>query len=280
MQVAELDLRKKADLDAYLAKSSSLDSGFWKEYVSDNKDMPLTRISSEGIIRYRLELRPESFFQFGSGFSDDEADMTPVKAKKVEWKNADGGVLGSLREDLVLIPATSLKGALSHRVAFHWNRLSFRFADDMNGDELEKFTGSRNVAVRLLFGAEGDGNVMTKGNVIFSDIIQGKGKDKIFNHLKIDRFTGGGIEGALFSEKATYGEGESYTTEIILDKKSLFNACGKEADKEAELAIKAFEKALDDLCKGLLPLGGGVNRGHGVFKGKYVTINDDENGKN
>jgi hypothetical protein len=32
-------------------------------------------------------------------------------------------------------------------------------------------------------------------------------------------------------------------------------------------ALKSFELALQDLCNGRLPLGGGVNRGHGLFTG-------------
>lgn len=280
MRTVELDLMNKEALNAYLAKSASLDSVFWKEHGHRTEGLSTAPEASESIIHYRLELRPESFFQFGSGYSDDEADMTPVKAKKVEWTETDSEVTGTLTDNLVLIPATSLKGALAHRVAFHWNRLSSRYADDMKADAFEKITGSQNEAVRLLFGSEGDGHDMTRGNVIFSDIIQKKAKDKIFNHLKIDRFTGGGIEGALFSEKAVYGEGECYTTEILVDKKSLLNICAKSADIEATSIIQTFEKAIDDLCQGMLPLGGGVNRGHGVFNGTLVIVNDNEHEEN
>ena len=31
--------------------------------------------------------------------------------------------------------------------------------------------------------------------------------------------------------------------------------------------MKAFEDTLKDLCSGMLPLGGGVNRGNGCFEG-------------
>ncbi len=280
MKTADLDLLKKESLDAYLAKSSSLDSLFWKEHGHETENMSMAPAASKSMIHYRLELRPESFFQFGSGYNDDEVDMTPVKAKKVEWTETDSGVTGTLIDNLVLIPATSLKGALAHRVAFHWNRLSSKYADDMKGTDFDKITGSNNEAVRLLFGSDGDEHDMTRGNVIFSDIIQGKAKDKIFNHLKIDRFTGGGIEGALFSEKAIYGEGDCYTTEILLDKKNLFNSCGKNGSSEAKRVINTFEKALDDLCNGMLSLGGGVNRGHGVFNGTLVIVNDNEHKEN
>ena len=53
-------------------------------------------------------------FSFGSGFGDDEADMTPMKAQKVVWEKG----IGTLKDNLVLIPATSVKGALAHRVAY------------------------------------------------------------------------------------------------------------------------------------------------------------------
>ena len=46
---------------------------------------------------------------FGSGFGDDEADMTPVVEKIINYEKQD------LIEEKVLIPASSVKGAISHR---------------------------------------------------------------------------------------------------------------------------------------------------------------------
>lgn len=288
MAVVQLDLRNPDDLNAYLGKSSSLNSDFWKSIGAKAKTISSSQTDSNDYIRYQLRLMPESFFQFGSGFSDDSADMTPVKARKVEWHEKDGKVVGNLHDNLVLIPATSLKGALAHRVAFHWNRLMGQFADDMLDTDFKKITGSRNNAVRLLFGSEGDekeGIAISRGNLIFADIIQAPIPDKMFNHLKIDRFTGGGIEGALFSEKASYGAGQCYVTDILFDVKSVRKACGEAAslDNPDEMVAQlknAFEAALKDVCTGMLPLGGGVNRGHGVFTGDFLIIEEDEHGKN
>lgn len=39
---------------------------------------------------------------------------------------------------------------------------------------------------------------------------------------------------------------------------------------------KSFEMALQDICEGLLPLGGSVNRGYGCFTG-FVTLNNETN---
>ena len=62
----------------------------------------------------------------------------------------------------------------------------------------------------------------------------------------------------LFSEKATYGKGHIYTMTILAKNEVL----------ESETTIKAaLENALLDICKGMLPLGGGVNRGNGIFTG-------------
>ena len=52
--------------------------------------------------------------------------------------------------------------------------------------------------------------------------------DKILNHVSIDRFTGGAIDGALFSEKATYGKDTEFTTEILLHEKAVKRLIEKE----------------------------------------------------
>lgn len=89
--------------------------------------------------------------------------------------------------------------------------------------------------------------------------------DKIFNHVAIDRFTGGAMDGALFSEKVSQLMEDQITLNIFID---------KSFDDES-LEIKAFENALVDICKGLLPLGGMTTKGHGIFTGTLLK-NDKE----
>ncbi|MDE6195095.1 MAG: CRISPR-associated protein [Muribaculaceae bacterium] len=288
-----LDLNNEDDLRLYLEKTSSLDDGFWDKSVGFHNLSKETDTGEETDERnvdvYSLNLKPEGFFLFGSGFGDDDADMTPVKAKKVEWsESADGRgrTEGCMKENLVLIPASSLKGALEHRVAFYWNRNQHVFADELTPEKLNELTDKRNAAVRVLFGYEeaaakdGKSCVIMRGNVIFSDIIEGTVYDKILNHVAIDRFTGGAIGGALFSEKASYGGSNDtdfrYETEILIDNTGLKRACklewGEDSSEKADELKSVFKAALDDLCKGMLSLGGGVNRGHGVFKGSYNVL--------
>ena len=118
--------------------------------------------------------------------------------------------------------------------------------------------GGCNDAVQALFGASVD-DVANKrgkrGNVILSDVIQHEVETKVFHHNKIDYFTGGTIDGALFQEKSIWGKGRIYELEILVDNNAL-------ADEDVKWA---FEQSLEDLCEGLLPLGGVTGRGNGVF---------------
>lgn len=255
MQRAKLDLSKPKDLDLYLEKLSDL-SKDWNGWQRD-ENIEKETLSSDWV-EYKLSLQPEDFFLFGSGFGDSEVDMTPVKARKVVWE--DG--IGRLSNKMVLIPATSVKGALSHRVAFHWNKLNEYYTGNP-----EAKVGKDNFAVKTLFGSEGEknGEGQFRGNVIFSDIIENRTvEDKILNHVAIDRFTGGAIDGALFSEKTTYVKEKDKPFEMTILVK---NVMLSKKDKKNVTVGEALEVALQDICKGMLPLGGGVNRGNGIFSG-------------
>lgn len=255
LQVRSLDLKKNSsDLQLYLEKPSRL-SEQWQGWEKRTTEANQTN----GWTKYELNLTPDDFFLFGSGFGDDEADITPVKAKRVDWSSG----YGELIDDQVLIPATSVKGALAHRVAFHYNRLKKRFAG-CTGD-MEPKVGNENEAVQTLFGYENQKEKkQARGNLIFSDVIENEMIDKVLNHVSIDRFTGGAIDGALFSEKATYGKGRQFVF-TILAKTSVLNG---------DNIQESLESAMIDICNGLLPLGGGVNRGNGVFSGSLKRDNE------
>lgn len=262
IEVVEIRYDELSITDSYyLKKSVDLEKskGWYRQ------TLPPFDKSKGNMLCYKL--RPENFFLFGSGFGDDDADMTPVKEKKVFWKNGKG----ELTDYEYLIPASSVKGALAHRTAFYYNQIDKFFADGKTKEEIEAHTGSNNEAVRLLFGCEGDenGEGKQRGNVLFSDMFIKTAQDKVLNHVAIDRFTGGAIDGALFAEKTAYWHQASQDDyplrlDIMIDEKSIEKM---DINKVKENALKAFNLALDDLCNGLLPLGGGVNRGHGIFNG-------------
>ncbi len=204
---------------------------------------------------YTINLKPDDFFSFGAGFGDDELDDIAVTEEVVKWDDNDNG---SFTHKQILFPASSLKGALSHRVAYHYNCIKKVYADKIE-DSIENYIGENNEAVANLFGhkAQKDDRgkeLGQKGNALFSDMFQefDESQVKIFDHVKIDRFTGGAMDSALYNEKVI-AQRDEWTIEIVLAK-----------DIGGDIK-QAFEATLDDLAKGWLPLGGKVNRGHGVF---------------
>lgn len=255
---------KKIDLDNpdqrkwYLKKPSSL-----SEEWQDAETTKLNKPNTAGWTAYTLQLKPVDFMLFGSGFGNDQADMTYVRESFVDWSSRTARMKN--REHVILIPASSVKGALSHRLAFHYNKIKERFADELKeGEKIEDYVGKNNEAVKAVFGSEGekdtDGKMQNKqrGNVLISDIIQeAPVSSKILNHVAIDRFTGGAIDGALFNEETLYAKGQSFELKLLVNN-SAFD------DKDV---MTAFEDTLKDLCSGMLPLGGGVNRGNGCFEG-------------
>ncbi|MCQ2259191.1 MAG: RAMP superfamily CRISPR-associated protein [Bacteroidaceae bacterium] len=245
-KLVTLDLSKQ--LEDYLEKSSNLmDSAAW--WV--NRDETDKQTDTADTTRYTLKLKARDFMLFGSGFGDErgDADMTTVKASKIDWATGTG----ELKKNLVLIPATSVKGAIRHRMIYHMNRLEGNWATD--SASIEKF--KENETVNSLFGHI-NGKDTTPGHVHISDVIEDEVPSKLLNHVSIDRFTGGAIDGALFTEQVDDVREREFTLLIdITDYELKGNA------------KKAFESTLNDICTGMLPLGGGVNRGNGVFTGFY-----------
>ena len=257
-----LNLAEPKLLQLYLDKSSNLqDSAKWTGWQENKKET----IDDKQWTEYILNLKADDFLMFGSGFGDEDVDAVPVKEKRVKWTN-DGK--GEIKEEVVLIPGTSVKGAIAHRTAFYYNKLNNRFAGEQ-GDNKPK-VGTQNEAVVALFGKEGESTTDQKrGNVIISDVFADKAlQEKIFDHVAIDRFTGGAVDGALFNEKAIYAKDESFKIRILVKKSVL--------DKDKNIKI-AFENALRDICKGLLPLGGAVNKGYGMFSGTITCNNETLN---
>jgi len=262
LQQRVYNLNTPSDFEAYLNFNPSFNhknEGFTsKERKSGNSNLT----------KYKLILKPDKFFIFSEGFGDDEVDNKPVTEEVAIYRN------GTIEFDTqTLIPASSIKGALSHRTAFHYNRLTEKWADELLSLENKQlrdlnvkcYTGTGNDAVFELFGgAAGDKQQEEgqRGKVILNDFYFTKDQansDKIFNHVAIDRFTGGALDGALFSEKvSTLVEGETFEFTVYLD----YN--------QEDTIQKAFEETLKDVCRGLLPLGGMTTKGHGVFTGKVL----------
>lgn len=238
------DLAQPNQLTQYIHKTSSLNDAFWNNIAEEELEVG----NLEGWDKYELLLTAKDYFIFGSGLASDEydADSTSVKEDIIVWNNNKPKFIN----DLTLIPASSVKGAIRHRTEYWYRKLAKRF--DVNDKVTE---------LNQLFGcAEGD---LAKGKILIGDFIYSENRpDKLFNHVKIDRFTGGAIDGALFSEAVTETTEEAHLTILI--------------DSSIDDKVKeAFEKSLRQICLGQLPLGGATNHGHGIFQGK-LFINSQE----
>lgn len=256
-QIATLNLTNSDDLHDYISKSSSL-AATWNRFSPASISIQST---GNGYTRYVLQLQPSDFFLFGSGQGDDDADNTPMTESVVTWKDTTPQIV----YEQVLIPASAVKGALAHRTAYHYNRIKGLFIENADSEanymETKAATGGDNPAVAAIFGKMEDGKT-APGNILITDVIEGNLQSKVFFHNRIDVFTGGTIDGALFQEKSVFAGGKTYTLEILVAEKAL-------ADKDCR---EAFERSLQDVCDGMLPLGGTVNRGNGTFKGQWKKI--------
>ena len=349
------DLKK--DIVDYLNVASSLNKSVkkWKSFTDS------AGFDSDRFYKYMLNIKPENFYIFGAGIGDEDVDMAPKTERHFDWSNGKP----VLSEKKILIPGTSIKGALSHRVAFHYNDLSditvdnnsaefstinenelieslselkalqekvatysstkvdienkdldqlkalkkaledkkaevVNFAAELKEIEAKKLVSDStkwskyeqdledekkqfsefnpnvaelNEGVKQLFGfakntknSDSPTSEGLRGRVIISDVYldekHANVTKKVFDHVAIDRFTGGGIDGALYQEKAISSNG--FMMDIYVEKKAFETGNVKEA----------FEKSLDDLVRGNIQLGGNTGKGHGAFVGEYELINE------
>lgn len=260
------DLRSN-DLEDYLNYSGSFNESFSQKWVKVEES---GHIDLNEYDHYQLLVNPDNFFFFGSGMGSSDVDMLPVKEKIVEWREEKP----YFSEEYILIPATSVKGAIAHRVAYYYNLEKGIYSDRVQNPE--DYTGENNDAVKLLFGCKkGEkGNYGERGKVIFSDLYKllNERHYKLLDHVSLDRFTGGGIEGALFNEQVICMKDIHVEKSIQEKSEEKFEfTIDIYVEKSVQGEIKkTFELALQDIKKGYLQLGGGIMRGHGCFSGKLL----------
>lgn len=165
----------------------------------------------------------------------DEDENAP---DAVNIKNAGGEYI---------IPGSSLKGAIRSQME--------RIAAYLGCEE----------AIQDTFGSRAEaGGRGTTGNISFFDTVVGKAADNdmaaIRHRIHIDKFTGGVMERALFSEKNVSGEMKLHI--VISDKNAPDRSC-------ALLLL-----ALRDLAIGTMSLGGGYNIGKGMVEVDTITITE------
>ena len=114
------NLRDENDFDAFANLSPDLDdvSGLQPMRVKEVKQPPVQAL---------LGLKPEDFFRFGQGdhsFGEESRvpDLLSLSERIVVWQTGpDGQDHGKISERLLVMTASSVKGALRHRFAYHYN---------------------------------------------------------------------------------------------------------------------------------------------------------------
>ncbi|MFN7695702.1 MAG: RAMP superfamily CRISPR-associated protein [Burkholderiales bacterium] len=263
------DLRQLKDLQAHAALPRDLAQPHKLPALALK---PLAGAAHEahwGTRRVRLSLTPEAGFRVGGGTvsllgeqGKPNADK-PMTEARVLW-SGDRGQLQ--HQPSPLLPGTSIKGALAHRVAFHANRLSGVWASPERAKGWDKALHCD--SVRRLFGSAGNDREQDgqAGLITVSDLLLDPSKlqaqTRMHNH--IDRFTGGVRDGMLFANEDLFARNRNEPLlEIVL---TLDTERAARVNLQA-VDLEALELALDDLCNGRMALGADAASGLGFFTG-------------
>lgn len=251
------------------SKSSSLNESLSTIFT------PQDFVPKSHFTHYAITLTPENVFLFGSGFGDEYADSIAVSEKIVDYAKGD------LSEAKLLIPASSIKGAISQRTKFYINQHLGNVIDSAESTSDSSDTKSAQIHATLFGSANNGTNQPTKGRILVRDMYldyDEKRNSQIFAHNSIDRFSASVIDGALFQEKATFAPTSNHTFCIDI----FVATTNSQNPQDFATATNAFEKALIDICNGALPLGEMSSKGHGFFSGDLhkngTQIHTNKNG--
>lgn len=233
-EVKELNLKNKDDLETYLNLSDS-------PVFADNEghSVELLKVddftSKDGSLYTGKLVLPlvsnGPILVGGTNSKDSEVDMVCLMTP----------ILDDKKKDYIYkytISGSSLRGVIRHRV---FDILKALDKDNESSDELNSIFGS----VSCKNGSA--------GHIKCSDIYLDVDKAQHVQHVAIDRFTGGAIDGALFDEAPVWESGLLLKTEI-------------EFTDLTALQTAVLMHALLDICTGDAPIGGGTNRGNGVVR--------------
>jgi CRISPR/Cas system CSM-associated protein Csm3 (group 7 of RAMP superfamily) len=253
------DLNIQTDFEAYRRHPARLresSEAFTKIEEEELKKLAAA-LPDKSAITATLALTPRGFWFFGVDRDPEGVtDSAAVRDRRIRWQDKHGTV----EEDLLLIPGSAIKGALAHRVAFHFNALAAgHWADDIQSEEeFDRLVGENNTAVQQLFGCiKSKHSAGQRGRVFIDDVLLcDEPQSQIVHHVGIDRFTGGARPAVLFDERALW-KGQ-FTVRLTVEKKT---------EVTDPKVIKALQKTLDDLLQGRLQLGAGSGRGNGYCEG-------------
>ena len=178
-------------------------------------------------------------------------DLVPVREARIDWEDANQCWQDPSRDNLLgyVLPASGVRGPLLHRTVYHWNLLRGNFADA--GTDGPAMLRQAREALDGLFGFVRDGKpvgdeAVARASPLFIDDVPLKVSSvEAVDHVRIDRFTGGVVQGALYSQELV--ETARLDLAIRID-------AGRAGELNGDIR-KAFLSALRDLAEGRLALG-------------------------
>lgn len=237
------DIKSWLDFDIYSDSLWEKDVTIWGN-ENDNKKHCTTGKKIENKINikiYMKQLSPITIRTYTTEVGDNIPDYEQITYKREDSEKES--------TDIPVIPGTSWAGAFRH----HMNKLGL-------------------CDVKEYFGYNDNKNKKGKHSLIyFSESEIKNANSKNVSRNAIDRFTGGTVENALFTEKMYYG-GET-SLEISFNKN-----CGEDF-------LKSIAISIADIHNGFLSIGGETSVGHGLFTLTKIEcenkgINIDENNRN
>lgn len=255
-----LDLKTEEGWNKYKKIGSSLaDLTELKEYGQQQLSNP---------IQATLKLEAEDFWRFGQpgdalNKQAQDADATPLAEPVIEWNNN----MATLTPRQVVVPASGVKGALAHRVKFHYKCLNQDFSPPPKDDKDDPYNQTN-----ILFGFanDRDKDKGQAGLILLKDVYVKQFDTHKFaphiTHNSIDRFTGGVRDKVLYTEEVIWKQ--QFSLSLQVDPVRL-HYLEQDGSKKSELDCykKALKQALEDLLEGRLALGAGSAKGHGYFSG-------------
>ena len=267
------DLRKKEDYQIFSQLSGSR--------LDDIKHLKKHSLDNQCDYDIQLELEAEDFWRFGQTgaplkSSDKAPDHVPLSEPIIKWKKRGNKVRGEFNNSRrkVVVPATGVKGALVHRLEFHYRRLTADYATAENtAYEEQEETRTKDHLIANLLGyatdTKDEKSLGQAGLLYFHDVFMSYQEADLAHlmHTSIDRFTGGVRDGYLFSEEMLWKKQWMLNIDIDWDR---LQANKTDNEEQLTLLFKALRLSLDDLAQGRLALGAGASKGHGYFTQKQA----------
>lgn len=197
----------------------------WKE--AELRKVSLYRESPKDFIQLEMILKQRggiSIRRYSTKCSEDKEKIFPDAEQLTCIMSEDG-------KEIPYIPGTSWAGAFRH----HMDRLMPKCT--------EKYFGS----------------CEKRSQIRFTESFLEGAKGKVITRNAVDRFTGGVVKSALFTEKIWYGGSTTLRIELPQNTDISFR--------------QALAASLVDLHVGILSVGGLTAVGRGIFQGESLKIN-------